>query len=142
MVKGLIKLANHLDDKGFVKEANYLDAIIKKSQFDPPGMTMEGMGLDEGVEPERPKGGDLLEHVMWMKAHVKWKNNQDNKQIKKINKSIENRKLNLLNLENDLQIRDLSLLEPHLNNMGRSSQDSGEIKEKIINAVDAYEKNN
>jgi len=30
--KELIKLANHLDSKGFVKEAGYLDRIIKKAK--------------------------------------------------------------------------------------------------------------
>ena len=36
MIKKLIKLANHLDAKGLVKEADYLDGIIKesKSNFD------------------------------------------------------------------------------------------------------------
>ena len=29
MIKELIKLANHLDSKGFVKEADYLDEIVK-----------------------------------------------------------------------------------------------------------------
>ena len=33
MFKELIKLANHLDSKGFVKEADYLDRIIKESFF-------------------------------------------------------------------------------------------------------------
>ncbi len=32
MIKELVKLANHLDDKGFAKEADYLDEIIKKSR--------------------------------------------------------------------------------------------------------------
>lgn len=32
MLKELIKLANHLDSKGFEKEADYLDAIIKKAK--------------------------------------------------------------------------------------------------------------
>ena len=30
MIKQLIKLANHLDNKGFRKEADYLDSIITK----------------------------------------------------------------------------------------------------------------
>ncbi len=34
MLKELIKLANHLDSKGFVKEADYLDGIIKKATFE------------------------------------------------------------------------------------------------------------
>ena len=33
MFKELVKLANHLDSKGFVKEADYLDRIIKKANF-------------------------------------------------------------------------------------------------------------
>lgn len=33
MFKELIKLANHLDSRGFVKEADYLDRIIKKANF-------------------------------------------------------------------------------------------------------------
>ena len=33
MFKELIKLANHLDSRGFVKEADYLDRIIKKATF-------------------------------------------------------------------------------------------------------------
>lgn len=31
MIKELIKLATHLDDKGRIKEADYLDAIIKRA---------------------------------------------------------------------------------------------------------------
>ena len=31
MIKELIKLANHLDSKGFAKEADYLDRIIKNA---------------------------------------------------------------------------------------------------------------
>ena len=30
MIKQLIKLANHLDKKGLAKEADYLDAVIRK----------------------------------------------------------------------------------------------------------------
>jgi|TARA_R110001583_G_scaffold16234_7_gene66198 hypothetical protein len=30
MIKELIKLATHLDDKGLSKEADYLDAVIRK----------------------------------------------------------------------------------------------------------------
>lgn len=32
MIKELIKLANHLDQKGLTKEADFIDSIIKKSQ--------------------------------------------------------------------------------------------------------------
>lgn len=31
MLKDLIKLANHLDNRGLTKEANYLDSIIRKA---------------------------------------------------------------------------------------------------------------
>jgi hypothetical protein len=33
MIKELIKLATHLDERGLVKEADYLDAVIKKIAF-------------------------------------------------------------------------------------------------------------
>lgn len=35
MIKELIKLANHLDSKGLVKEADYLDRIIKNADTTP-----------------------------------------------------------------------------------------------------------
>ena len=35
VIKELIKLASHLDSKGFTKEADYLDGVIKKSSEDP-----------------------------------------------------------------------------------------------------------
>ena len=34
MIKDLIKLANHLDSKGYRKEADYLDAVIRKVSED------------------------------------------------------------------------------------------------------------
>lgn len=33
MINELIKLSNHLDKNGYTKEANYLDAVIKKHAF-------------------------------------------------------------------------------------------------------------
>ena len=36
MIKELIKLANHLDSRGFAKEADYLDGIIKESTSNLP----------------------------------------------------------------------------------------------------------
>ena len=36
MIKGLIKLANHLDRVGLTKEADYVDAILKKAYLDNP----------------------------------------------------------------------------------------------------------
>tara|TARA_X000000950_G_scaffold289460_1_gene413749 strand:- start:8736 stop:9293 length:558 start_codon:yes stop_codon:yes gene_type:complete len=38
MLKELVKLANHLDSKGLVKEADYLDRIIKSADDEPMGM--------------------------------------------------------------------------------------------------------
>ena len=37
MIKELIKLANHLDSKGLVKEADYLDGIIKSADVEHAG---------------------------------------------------------------------------------------------------------
>ena len=44
MIKQLIKLANHLDKKGLVKEADYLDAVIRKVA---EGEVLHGISLDE-----------------------------------------------------------------------------------------------
>jgi len=41
MIKELIKLANHLDSKGLVKEADYLDGIIKSANPATWGPTKE-----------------------------------------------------------------------------------------------------
>jgi hypothetical protein len=53
MIKELIKLASHLDNKGFHKEANYLDVVIKRAaihHLEP--------GFDPGP-PGRPSLQDL-----------------------------------------------------------------------------------
>ena len=50
MIKHLIRLANHLDKKGFAKEADYLDNIIKtSSEDDLVGMT--GAGINFSPDP-------------------------------------------------------------------------------------------
>ena len=57
VIKELIKLASHLDSKGFTKEADYLDGIIKKSSEDSdkpsPNKIREGwigqISLDESI---------------------------------------------------------------------------------------------
>ncbi len=41
MIKDLVKLANHLDSKGLKKEADYLDAILKKSFAEPASIATE-----------------------------------------------------------------------------------------------------
>ena len=68
MIKDLIKLANHLDDKGFAKEANYLDGIIKEAgdPLSDPAMEMPSLQREE-VDPasvlNRALGGmDELKH--------------------------------------------------------------------------------
>ena len=58
MIKDLIKLANHLDSKGLVKEADYLDRIIKSAKgenlctlyFTGAEPTNEGSTMYHGVE--------------------------------------------------------------------------------------------
>ena len=37
MIKQLIKLADHLDQKGLTKEADYVDWIIRNAKMDPVG---------------------------------------------------------------------------------------------------------
>jgi hypothetical protein len=41
MIKQLTKLANHLDSKGLIKEADYLDAVIRKNAAQPTLITAE-----------------------------------------------------------------------------------------------------
>ena len=44
MIKELIRLANHLDSKGFNEEADYLDVLIEKV---PPDAVLEGKTSDK-----------------------------------------------------------------------------------------------
>lgn len=44
MIKQLIKLANHLDKKGLVKEADYLDKIIKNASIEEMQEFLEDAG--------------------------------------------------------------------------------------------------
>jgi len=46
MIKDLIKLANHLDDKGLTKEADTLDSIIRKIAQDSDKICDSANGLD------------------------------------------------------------------------------------------------
>ncbi len=135
MIKNLIKLASHLDNKGFIKEANYLDSIIKKSQFD------KKFFREESVEPKRPDSSEVYDHVKWMRAHIEWRNDQDNKRIKKINKSIENRNLNIIAVEHDVDMMGHSTMSGNLGEQD-SLKEYKTLQIKIMNAVDAYEKNN
>lgn len=59
MIKQLIKLANHLDKKGFIKEADYLDDVIKMaSEEDSMG---EVVSLDSFRKDESPKYNRVYE---------------------------------------------------------------------------------
>ena len=55
MIKQLTKLANHLDSRGLSKEADYLDAVIRKvatEGHDPTVETSEGAGAGQMSEPK------------------------------------------------------------------------------------------
>ena len=57
MIKELVKLANHLDKKGFTKEADYIDSIIKKSKVSPMfedmfSDTNDTLDIDSSIEEE------------------------------------------------------------------------------------------
>jgi hypothetical protein len=62
MIKGLIKLANHLDSKGFSKEADALDGVITKiaSNWNDDGSWDDRMqpGVDPGPETGIFTAGD------------------------------------------------------------------------------------
>lgn len=51
MIDQLIKLSNHLDKNGYIKEANYLDGVIKKHAFRNP------------FERSRARGNSIREAV-------------------------------------------------------------------------------
>lgn len=57
MIKELIKLSNHLDKLGFTKEADYLDAVIKRAskpedELSPENMARALDALLDGYSPE------------------------------------------------------------------------------------------
>ena len=62
MIKQLIKLANHLDSKGHVKEADCLDEIIKEAAFCSllPFFSMIACGVDPPSMED-----DEVEHIWW-----------------------------------------------------------------------------
>ena len=58
MIKGLVKLATHLDRKGYQKEASYLDSVLNKLAQDTGGADILGptdMNLDA-----MEMGGDMM----------------------------------------------------------------------------------
>ena len=64
MIKELIKLANHLDSKGFIKEANYLDRIIEskikliKQKYD--GNTVDKIFISTNINRRDEKEGSFI----------------------------------------------------------------------------------
>ena len=61
MIKELIKLANHLDKKGLMKEADYVDWIIKKSQET----------VQDGLPPKLRESLDKFLHMKNIKDPTK-----------------------------------------------------------------------
>jgi hypothetical protein len=65
MINELIKLSTHLDDKGYYKEADYLDYLIyKESQFVNPVTWWKEKGLTEGLTEFSEESADLREDFL------------------------------------------------------------------------------
>jgi hypothetical protein len=66
MIKELIKLATHLDNKGLAKEADYLDSIIKKANAATPKVAEDLISLlnNNGYEA-RATGRKQNESGVW-----------------------------------------------------------------------------
>lgn len=67
MIKELVKLANHLDSKGFVKEADYLDRIINKFANGLKGLP-ERTSKADGTRTRGCKDGDDSYYCMALEA--------------------------------------------------------------------------
>ena len=52
MINELIKIATHLDRRGLTKEADYLDAVIKKYAYDCSPEIPLGLEEDEGYSED------------------------------------------------------------------------------------------
>jgi hypothetical protein len=59
MIKELIKLATHLDSKGLTREANYLDAVIKKES----GFQDVGALIDRSISAVRGLPGGVYDSI-------------------------------------------------------------------------------
>ena len=59
MLKDLVKLANHLDSKGLVKEADYLDRIIKSASGNP----LQDKGKARSIHEHREHGHEGVRHL-------------------------------------------------------------------------------
>mgnify|MGYP001343510685 CR=1 FL=1 len=75
MIKELIQLANHLDSKGFVVEANYLDSIIRTASMGriSPDEISEKEDLSRET-PEEMEGrryrADSPEEILLQRIHI------------------------------------------------------------------------
>jgi len=58
MIKDLIKLASHLDSKGYHKEADYVDSMIKRASPSPISTKILPVLIGTPLEPESPAGYD------------------------------------------------------------------------------------
>ena len=58
MLKELVKLANHLDSKGLVKEADYLDRIIKSAEN-----PLQGEDKAKSIREHREHGHEGARHL-------------------------------------------------------------------------------
>jgi hypothetical protein len=76
MIKELIQLANHLDSKGFVVEANYLDSIIRTASMGriSPDEISEEEDLSRETSEEMEKGrryrADSPEEILLQRIHI------------------------------------------------------------------------
>jgi hypothetical protein len=59
MIEELIKLATHLDSKGLTREANYLDAVIKKES----GFQDVGALIDRSISAVRGLPGGVYDSI-------------------------------------------------------------------------------
>ena len=67
MIKELIKLSNHLDSKGLVKESDYLDGIIKRSSLTAEQKAKRQQLKLKRMELLKTIGGGLSEAIVSLK---------------------------------------------------------------------------
>ncbi len=67
MIKELIKLADHLDKKGFVKESDYLDRIIKRSSSAAEQKAKRQQLVSKRMELLKTIGGGLSDAIVGLR---------------------------------------------------------------------------
>ena len=132
MIKELIKLATHLDSKGLVKEADYLDGIIEKKSQD------FGMNYPYERSSKEPSYDEYENKYRWMQDHVDWANEQNSKEIKtfqtKKNKEIQDRQAAWREVKNMIDQLDL-----HRNDRSPDGdQQAKALEEKLEKSIDFY----